>query len=183
MQSYGPQTVNSDTYVIDGNTPGAATKVAAGTLYSAAAADVDGDGQQDIVTISLETSALILLAGNGNGTFRTARALATLEPVDLYMADVVAEDFTGDGRIDLLLTQEETRRAYLLERQDDGSFVRTQTLFSEDASGAAAGDFDGDGFLDVALSASRNGVAYLHLSRCRDTIPGTARGRRRSVRH
>ena len=61
------------------------------------AADLDQDGNLDLVTNSAESeSGIVLLFGRGDGTF-------TLQTIDVgHMTDVAAEDLDGDGHLDLV---------------------------------------------------------------------------------
>lgn len=157
-------------HYIDGAAPERATPMASGLVPMVVAADVDGDTWPDILTFeSLYT--LVVYRGNGDGTFRDPQRLASMD-FKASVPAVTAADFSGDGRVDLLLTQHNTERARLLVQQEDGSFAETQTLFSEGVEPSAAGDFDGDGHPDVAFLASYSGTVYAHLNRCREQIPG-----------
>ena len=75
---------NPSTYLIGGYDP---------TFYSVAAADLDADGDTDLVTAGYGT----VLLGDGTGSFTVAGHYDTGgDP-----CAVVLGDFTGDGRIDL----------------------------------------------------------------------------------
>lgn len=64
------------------------------------AADIDGDGRPDIVTVSLDGNSIsMLLNQSANpGTFLSMPTIATGKG----LGDVVAADINGNGRIDLI---------------------------------------------------------------------------------
>jgi hypothetical protein len=94
--------VNNQTYVLPVNTT---------ALY---AADVNGDGVEDLVAVTLTpaanstapaTLALSVLLGNGNGTFKNPISTAVgtaagLTPLDA--TDFQFDDFNNDGAVDVL---------------------------------------------------------------------------------
>jgi len=64
-----------------------------------AVADVNGDGNPDVLTVN-GTNAVRILLGNGNGTLQTATTYTTgMATVD----GITVADVTGDGQADLLL--------------------------------------------------------------------------------
>ena len=68
-----------------------------GTLTSLTVADVNGDGNDDLVVANATSSQVTVIPGNGDGTFGT--------PADVSMGTVptavAADDFNNDGGIDL----------------------------------------------------------------------------------
>ncbi len=68
---------------------------------TATAEDLNGDGKLDLVVRNAElngaTGSVLVLLGNGDGTFQSALAFET----GLKPEQVIAGDFNGDGRLDL----------------------------------------------------------------------------------
>jgi hypothetical protein len=65
--------------------------------FSAAVADVNGDGRPDLVTANYGSASVSVLLGNGNGTFKAAKNFAGgSAPQSVAVADV-----NGDGRPDV----------------------------------------------------------------------------------
>ena len=82
---------------------GAATGYPAGSNgYELVAADLDGDGNQDIVVADQDngSAAVQVLLGKGDGTLKQAVSYASLA----CAYGVAATDFDGDGKIDVAMT-------------------------------------------------------------------------------
>jgi hypothetical protein len=75
-------------------------------LVDLVAADLDGDGRQDIAALNtdLETNAgrVTVLIGTGEGSFAGARSFSIPGAASFNGAAVAADDFNGDGKLDLL---------------------------------------------------------------------------------
>ena len=117
--------------------------------HDVAVADFNRDGALDLVTTNRfgSETGVVLLFGNGDGTFRPP---ATLAP-SRHLA-VVSDDFNGDGLPDLALTYLKGGGwiPYVLPGNGDGSFGKP-LLIPTDGSGATltAADLDGDRVPDL----------------------------------
>ncbi len=69
-------------------------------LEPLALADIDGDGELDIVAASYDSGKLSVLRGNGDGTFAPAQAYSTGGGGG-GPADMVVVDLNGDGALDV----------------------------------------------------------------------------------
>jgi hypothetical protein len=69
--------------------------------FSIAVADVNGDGNADLLAGSLGTNALSILLGNGNGTFQPA---VTFDTGASGIYSVATADVNGDGKPDVVST-------------------------------------------------------------------------------
>lgn len=139
-----------------------------GNRYYAASsiADVNGDGDPDIVVLSgtdLFTTTLTTFLGNGRGGFRAGPVRSNAGSFGRF----VVADLDGDGLPDVLRSD-----GALLKGAGDGSFGAPQagalpTVIALDA--LALGDFDGDGHTDVAATSAPAGGFVL-------TFRGNGRG-------
>jgi Calx-beta domain/FG-GAP-like repeat len=115
---------------------------------SVAAADLDGDGDTDLVTAN-EINKVSVLLGNGSGGF----SAATQYIADWYATGIVLGDFTGDGHVDVATSNTFSSSLTVLPGEGDGTFsAPVSSAVGMHPSGVAAGDFNGDGWLDAATS-------------------------------
>lgn len=114
--------------------------------------DYDSDGDQDIFMLGwVERSQNItnkLYMNNGNNSF-TVVPNAVFASGSHYDADW--GDYDNDGRLDLLLTDQDSTRIY--RNHSDGTFSEASSLNlpGRYEALAACGDYDNDGDLDVAI--------------------------------
>jgi len=115
---------------------------------SIAAADVDGDGDLDVLLGNYGSPSLVLLNA-GDGTFPTS---IELPGGSASTNSIAAADMDGDGDLDVLLGNYGSPSLVLLNA-GDGTFLTSIELpgGSSDTSSIAAADVDGDGDLDVLL--------------------------------
>jgi hypothetical protein len=112
------------------------------------AADLNGDGIQDLISV-LQNSNIVVALGNGDGTFQTA------QPLSIGSAGNVLAigDFNGDGKLDIATTGSSS--VYILLGHGDGTFGEpTQFQADNGVDGIVLGDFNGDGILDIATANS-----------------------------
>src|SRR5262249_8359896 len=114
-------------------------------------ADLNGDGRSDVVvaTVSATVSKVTALLGLADGTLAPEKQFEVAAQIDL----MVAADFNGGGRLDLITEEEsaEFETSVFLGR-GDGTFAAMQHLtILGFADFLMSGDFNGDGRLDFAI--------------------------------
>jgi len=123
--------------------------------------DFNGDGKADLAitepAVSGSTNVIILL-GNGDGTFTTAPALTGVGSVS---SDLVTGDFNGDGILDLAVESAGVSgpgQVNVFLGNGNGTFTQEpQSPIAGTAlngSVLAVGDFNGDGLADLVTGSS-----------------------------
>jgi hypothetical protein len=151
-----------------------------------AVGDFNGDGKADLVLASSDTYSLIILLGNGDGTFTSAASspLTVGQSGDAFEF-VTVGDLNGDGVPDLAVLSSVTNSSgdsqpgtvTILLGNGNGTF--TQAANSPVTVGyapqaAVVGDFSGDGKLDLAITNVCGSDAADNIPSCTDsTTAGT----------
>ncbi len=130
--------------------------------------DFTGNGKLDLALTDQATDAVVIILGNGNGTFQPPMSFAAgIEPQSL-----VAGDFNGDGKLDLAVADfgitnvagqvDPGGGVSILLGNGDGTFG-PPTLYAagNNPVSVIAADFTGDGKLDLAVAddGDQNGYA------------------------
>jgi len=123
--------------------------------------DFNGDGKPDLAvaldrTSSTQPGGVAILLNNGDGTFGSGTNYA---PGSGYSYQSVAiEDFNGDSRLDLAVTDSTSTNVAIVLGTGTGTFGPT-TNFTVGAnpSSVTAGDFNHDGKADLAVANSSSG--------------------------
>ena len=141
--------------------PGAAMRLLDGRAgVDIAAADLDGDGREDLA-VALGGGAVAVLRATGAGAF----ASTTLSGF-ASIAGISAADVTGDGVPDLLLAVDAADSGVpanvLLRNEGGATFTTLASLGATETKKLLAADVDGDASVDVvAINAS--GVHQVYL--------------------
>lgn len=114
--------------------------------------DLNADGKPDLVVGSNPGSEFSVLLNDGAGGFN-APTLYTLNTNTGWSSIATIGDFTGDGKVDLVVANHVRDTLALIPGNGAGLFAGP-TFFSvgQGPSSLVTGDFNGDGLLDVATA-------------------------------
>jgi hypothetical protein len=135
------------------------------TPVALAEGDFDGDGTLDLVVANSNTrfpDTINILLGNGDGTFQNAGSYGVGDSTRLNA--VAVGDFTGDGVLDLAVTDSTEHVVYILMGTGAGSFYTSGFYpVGDSPSSVAAGDFRRDGVLDLVIADSLDNTVSVLL--------------------
>jgi hypothetical protein len=114
--------------------------------------DLNADGKPDLVVGSNPGSAFSVLLNDGAGGF-SAPTLYTLNNNTGWSSIATIGDFTGDGKVDLVVANHVRDTLALIPGNGAGVFAGpTFISVGQGPSSLMTGDFNGDGLLDVATA-------------------------------
>ncbi len=127
--------------------------------YAIQSADVNLDGNQDLITSGYSQPTINIFLGNGNGTFGT-RTSYTITGTEAFGFGVA--DLTGDGIVDIAAGSTSggdvagSGRLTILKGAGNGTFSTFQTFTSVGGANIfpSVADFTGDGVDDISYSHS-----------------------------
>ena len=137
------------------------TGVLDGLSMDAAVADIDGDGDLDIV-VANEFRPNILLLNDGKGRFFDASA--RLPRTEHDSEDVGIADFDGDGDLDIVFVSEDDQTNELYLNDGAGNFIDASGRIpvTGTTNGLAVADLNRDGAPDLLLANNGQDAAVIN---------------------
>ncbi len=146
----GDGTFQSPIYVPVGDNP-----------YRLATADLDHDGQLDLVVTNDGSNDLSVLLGKGDGTFQPEQRY----PTGAGGYGLAIADLDGDGQLDLVTANYRSDDITVYHGNANGTFEQMPTIDARSSQlSMATGEFNGDGFLDLADVNPSSNVVRIWLS-------------------
>ncbi|SET44320.1 FG-GAP-like repeat-containing protein [Hymenobacter actinosclerus] len=133
-------------------------------------ADIDNDGDLDLLTANAGTPArpageVRVRLNNGLGVFGTSSVLVL--PVGMAPVELLAADIDNDGDLDLLTADAGGASISLRLNNGYGGFAGSATLAlppGSTPSGLRAADVDADGDLDLVIAQGKGGRVFTYLN-------------------
>jgi hypothetical protein len=128
------------------------------------AADVNGDGNLDLIDIGGNGTDVEVDLGNGDGTFQPPISTGPLDNVNQFYSrpyGFAVADFNGDGKLDVAVVEKDTS-LLMLPGNGDGTFgAPIHSAGGMQSLAFAAADIDGDGKTDLVTTNSDGALSYL----------------------
>ncbi|HXO32734.1 MAG TPA: FG-GAP-like repeat-containing protein [Candidatus Acidoferrales bacterium] len=136
---------------------------------SITAGDLTGDSKPEIVSANCSSDNLSVYVNNGDGSFQNAKyynpALNTAggTVADVYPEAVTIADVNGDGKADVISSNDDSSDVTILLGNGDGTLQEPTIGYATGGypyTPAIVADFNGDGFADILVPNAFN-LAYL----------------------
>lgn len=152
----------------DGTFKSPANYSISGNVQALAAADLNADGNLDLVVPTGGFSATVsVLLGNGDGTFGNP-IVYTSNLLSIYSTSIAVADFNGDGKLDVALTNSEgsTNSVAIIWGNGDGTLQSPPLLYSAGLLPAAVVSLDvnSDGKPDLVVAGGDGVTSYFSLT-------------------
>src|SRR5262245_61263484 len=129
--------------------------------YTAALADVDGDGDLDVLTSNDSPDKKLVYLNNGKGQFTVA---GTWGVAEWSTRNAAVADLNGDGRIDVIAANR-PGPSYVSLNEGGGRFATPCIAIpAESATTIVPADYDKDGFIDLAVPSRDGGQSRIYFN-------------------
>ncbi len=137
-------------------------------------ADMDNDGDNDVIIGTENVSAFEVYTNNGSGVFSYATAGGTGSGHGGKA--MTAFDYTGDGWKDIIIADENQSQIQAYRNDGSGNFDFDYSFASTNPYGVNTADFNNDGIYELVVTSPNDGMSIVSLdgSIIHQTYPGSA---------
>jgi hypothetical protein len=131
-----------------------------------AVADMNGDGHPDLVIANHQSPYVTILLGDGAGAFRPAHNSPFATGSYPHPHGVAVADFTGDGKLDVVVDSWGNNRIALIEGGGNGELVGTRQMFAvgrRPYERLRTADVNRDGHPDIVTTNLDDGTVTILL--------------------
>ena len=127
-------------------------------------ADLDQDGNEDLILLSVQSNQLAIFMGKGDGTFESVR-YHTLRD---HGSDFAIGDFDGDGKLDLAVANAIAKSFSLYKGNGNGTFGSGQDFILVEngslvnAQALVAVDYNNNGQMDLMVKQSGGNRIWIY---------------------
>lgn len=130
--------------------------------YTAALADLNGDGHLDVVVSNDKPDSKRIYLNDGKGRFRAAGTYGAPDWTTRY---VTVADLNGDRRPDIIVANRGGAKnpvpSFVCLNDGKGAFPSCRPLPTQSATIIVAADLDGDGFIDLIVPHRDGGQSLI----------------------
>ncbi|MEU7044994.1 FG-GAP-like repeat-containing protein [Streptomyces varsoviensis] len=146
-------------------------------MHDLASGDFNGDGKADVIGVEQETGKLFFYPGDGKGGIGGGSTRKEIGTNWNSMRNLVAGDFDGDGKTDLLAVESGTGKLFLYPGDGSGGVGGGSTRKEigtnwDSMQDLTAGDFNGDGKPDVVGVEQETGKLFFYAGDGKGSIGG-----------
>lgn len=121
---------------------------------AATSADFNGDSKLDLAVADLSGANLVIVTGNGDGTFNAPVTYKSGGSTAPQPVAVVAADFNQDNKPDVVVANQNDRLLSVFLNDGQGRFGTPRNISVGDGNALLVGDFSGDGQPDLMVGGA-----------------------------
>ncbi|TGE20414.1 hypothetical protein E5K00_20675 [Hymenobacter aquaticus] len=149
--------LNNGAGVFGGNTEVTVAKPCNGL----AVADIDNDGDVDLLSADYDSNTLSVRKNDGTGQFSGTGSISIIAGGTGVWStrDIKMGDLDGDGDLDVIIRNKQGESVDIFLNDGQGNFSSGQRIYSQGTACLGLSDLDGDGDLDILTQYGQDGTS------------------------